>query len=181
MLRTRDPTAAIVAAAIAGDREAVRALLVRYGPMVYGLCRALDPQPDDAYQEIWERALRGLPRFDPGGRAAWSTWLYAVAHHLLTDRHRQRRARGVDQDLAEDALSPDPSAHERLEAAEGVDRLRAALALLPEAQRRAVILYYLDEVPLAEVALREGVPVGTVKSRLHLGRGRLLALLGGSR
>lgn len=148
--------------------------------MVYGLCRALDPQPDDAYQEIWERALRGLSRFDPGGSAAWSTWLYAVAQHHLTDRHRQRRARSGDPDLA-DRASPDPSALERLEAAEGVERLRAALAVLPEAQRRAVILYHLEEVPLAEVAAREGVPVGTVKSRLHLGRGRLLALLGGNR
>jgi RNA polymerase sigma-70 factor, ECF subfamily len=181
MPRAREPAAPIVAAAVAGDREAIGALLVRYGPMVYGLCRALDPQPDDAYQEIWERALRGLPRFDPGGSAAWSTWLYAVAQHHLTDRYRQRRTQSGNQNLADDAVAGDPSALERLEATEGVARLRAALAVLPEAQRRAVILYHLDEVPLAEVALREGVPIGTVKSRLHLGRGRLLALLGGYR
>jgi len=178
MTRIPDPPAATLVAAIAGDREAIRALLVRYGPMVYGLCRALDPQPDDAYQEIWERALRGLPDFDPDGSAAWSTWLYTVAQRRLVDRHRQRRTR--ERDLP-DAVPPDPSALERLEAAEGVDRLRAALALLPDAQRRAVVLYHLDEVPLSEVAALEGVPIGTIKSRLHLGRGRLLVLLGGSR
>lgn len=84
-----------LARAIRGEREAQRVLLERYGPMIYGLCRALDPDPDDSYQEIWEKAFRALPRFDPDGPAALSTWLYQIAHHHLVDRQRKRRVRSA--------------------------------------------------------------------------------------
>ena len=74
-----------------------------------------------------------------------------------------------------------PVVEEQLSGEQRSRRLRAALAELPEAQRRAVVAHYLDELSLREVAALEGVPVGTIKSRLHHGRGRLLELLGGER
>lgn len=169
----------LVRRAVRGERDALRGLLERYGPMVLGLCRALDPEPDDAYQEVWEKALRALPRFDPAGTASLSTWLYGVAHHHLVDRSRRGRVRRVEPLVREPAVHADPA--DGIARAEEAERLRVALLALPDAQRRAVVLHYVDGVGLAEVAAREGVPVGTVKSRLHLGRARLLALLGGRR
>jgi RNA polymerase sigma-70 factor, ECF subfamily len=153
-------------------------LLARHGPRLYGLCRALDPDPDDAYQEIWEKVFRALASFDPSGAASLSTWLHGVAHNHLIDRHRKARLRRAEPLAHEPSadLAPDPLEHRQ-----EVERLRAALATLPDEQRRAVVFHYLDELPVSEVAAREGVPVGTVKSRLHVGRGRLLQWLGGER
>ncbi|MBA2322323.1 MAG: RNA polymerase sigma factor [Deltaproteobacteria bacterium] len=153
-------------------------LLARHGPRLYGLCRALDPDPDDAYQEVWEKAFRALPSFDPHGPATLSTWLHVVAHNHLIDRHRKARVRRVEP------LAHDPAAEPECDPVvqtEEVARLRAAVAALPDDQRRAVVFHYLDEIPVSEVAAREGVPVGTVKSRLHTGRARLLQWLGGQR
>lgn len=165
------------------DADAVHALLASHGPRLYGLCRALDPDPDDAYQEIWEKALRALPRFDPAGSAKPSTWLYPIAHHHLIDRQRRRKVRSVVGSL--DA-GPEPAAvgeavDEGVARTRELARLQEALQALPDAQRRAVVFHYLDETPLPDLAEREGVPVGTLKSRLHLARARLLALLGGRR
>jgi RNA polymerase sigma-70 factor (ECF subfamily) len=54
----------------------------------------------------------------------------------------------------------------------------AAIALLPETQRRAVVLHYLADLSVAEIAEQEGVAVGTVKSWLHRGRAALAARIG---
>lgn len=175
-----DPTVDLLVAARRGEQDAVRALLVRYGPMVWGLCLSLDPQPEDAYQDVWEHILRGLASFDPAGRAAFSTWMYSVAHHRLVDRERRRRVRARIEPLSGD-VADERDLHGALEASEGRARLLSAVARLPEAQRRAVLFHYLDEVPLPELAAAEGVPVGTLKSRLHQARARLLELLRGTR
>lgn len=168
----------LVPRAVSGEPAAVAALLERYGALVWGLCVASADDPDDCYQEIWEKALRALPRFDPSGPARLSTWLHRVAHHHLIDRHRRRTTRSVVEPL--DAEPPiAPVVEEHLSRHQRARRLRTALARLPDAQRRAVVAHYLDELPLAEVAALEGVPVGTIKSRLHAGRGKLLELLGG--
>jgi len=147
--------------------------------MVYGLCRRLDPDPEDAYQEVWEKVFRALPDFDEAGPASIRTWLAVVTHRHLVDRHRRRGARG--QLVALDGHEPDdpsPSAEARVDARRRRDRLEAAVARLPEGQRRVVVLHHLAELPLEEIAAAEGVAVGTVKSRLHRGRGRLAELLG---
>ena len=142
-------------------------LVERYGPMVWALCRRLDSVPEDAYQEIWEKALRAS--FDPEGPAKYSTWLTTIAHRHLVDRHRRRAVRDHvgETDELEDLA---PSAADSLSQNETSVRLEAALAALPEQHRRVVVLFHLNEVPLDEIAQSEGVPVGTIKSRLHRAR-----------
>lgn len=167
----------LVAAAAAGDDEARAALVERHGALVWGLCRRLTPDPEDAFQEIWAAALEALPRFDPTGPARFSTWLVTVAHRHLIDRHRRRRVRGEVLPLGEVA-APLPSPEVALDSRRRALRLEAALAHLPEDQRRVVVLHHLHGRALDEIASVEGVPVGTLKSRLHRGRARLLELLG---
>jgi RNA polymerase sigma-70 factor, ECF subfamily len=53
-----------------------------------------------------------------------------------------------------------------------------ALGELPEAQRRAIVLHHMCDLPVAEVAAEVGAPVGTVKARLSRGRAALMSLLG---
>lgn len=142
----------------------------RFGGLVWAICRRLDPDPEDAYQEVWEKVLRG--RYDPAGTASPSTWIATIAHRHLVDRHRRRRVRGeaAEQD---ELLDTSPLAPEALSAAAGRRRLEAALAELPDAHRRVVVLHHLHELSLEEIALGEGIPVGTVKSRLHRARAAL--------
>ncbi len=145
--------------------------------MVWGVCRALTPEcARDAYQEIWEKVFRGLPRFDPAGRAALSTWIHTVGHNHIIDLHRRTKTRGVSVSL-EEVPPVESQLDARLNLSQRAVILEGALLRLPVAQRRAVVLHYLDELSVREVAEQEGVPVGTIKTRLHHGRARLLEIL----
>lgn len=165
------PPDAIVARAIEGDPEARRSFVERLAPLVWSICRRMDPDPEDACQEIWEKVLRALPGFDPGGTASVSTWVATIANRHLVDRHRRRAVRGVQvppEDLGVGGTH-------RPEVA----RLEGALAALPEPYRRVVLLHHVHGVALEDIAAEEGVPVGTIKSRLHRARARLVDDLGG--
>lgn len=173
--RSIDPSIALAAS---GDPDA-RALLVRvHGPLVWSLCRRLGPEPQDAYQEIWEKVFGALCRFDPEGSASVRTWIATIAHRHLVDRHRRRTVRGEVVELGEVLLSTG-SGEEYADTLADIDRLEAALQRLPEGHRRVVVMHHLQDRSLDEIAASEGIATGTVKSRLHRARARLLELLGG--
>jgi len=97
-------------------------------------------------------------------------WLFGIAHRALIDRFRQQYAEppGVpvdDVDLAE----PDS----RDDAAEALELLHEELHRLPLIEREVLVLFYLEELTLAQLAEALGIPVGTVKSRLFRARGLL--------
>ncbi len=156
-------------------------LLARHGPLVWSLCRRLDPEPEDAYQEVWEKLLRNVGRFDPEGRASLRTWLATVTHRHLIDRHRRRRVRGGEVVPIEGLPAAAGHGEGELDRARGVRDLERAVAALPEPHRRVVVLHHVHELPLDEIAASEGVAVGTIKSRLHRARARLARILGGER
>lgn len=137
--------------------------------------------------------MRGLDRFD--GRARFSTWAYRVATNATLDELRRRRRRPVPG-LADDdgpgapATGPSGAAGPttgfagagggpRLDDAVA-DRLDidAALALVPEDFRVAVVLRDLCALDYAEIAEVLGIPPGTVRSRIARGRGLLASHLG---
>jgi RNA polymerase sigma-70 factor, ECF subfamily len=151
-------------------------VVAEHGGLVWALCRRLDPEPEDAWQEAWEKVVRGLPAFDAAGAASLKTWLLTIVHRHLVDRHRRRCVRGA---VAEPEDVPDllPLVSCRMVASEETAALEAALVALPEAWRRVVVLHHLHAVPLLAIAVEEGVPLGTVKSRLHRARAALLEVL----
>lgn len=166
------PSDAILSRAITGDPAARRAFVELLTPLVWSICRRMDPDPEDACQEIWEKVLRALPGFDPAGPASVSTWVATIANRHLVDRHRRRTVRGVQ-------VQPEELGTGGTHRPE-VARLERALADLPEPYRRVVLLHHVHGVGLDEIAAEEGVPVGTIKSRLHRARARLVLDLGGS-
>lgn len=128
---------------------------------------AVGTDPDDARdlcQETFLVAARS--RFE--GRSAPYTWLYGIMKNLR--RARRRRAARVEPHRPQLAVVT-PEA----EVARGQVRRRvqAAVAHLPEIQREVVVLYYLEELPIAAVAERLGLPANTVKSRLFAARSAL--------
>jgi RNA polymerase sigma-70 factor (sigma-E family) len=140
------------------------------------VCRALalafrDPQvAEEAAQEAFIRAYvywRRVGRMDrPAG------WVYVVAVRQAF-RKRGRRVEEVPMPLGTEVPA--------LDFADGIverEALRVAIARLPERQRLAIVLRYLGDLPLADVAAAMGCAVGTVKSTVHAALTRLEADLG---
>jgi RNA polymerase sigma-70 factor (ECF subfamily) len=173
---------ALVAAAQAGDRDALDALLRRHFDRVHALCRRLvgnDADAHDATQEALIAICRGIGRFD--GRSAFSTWAYRVATNVCLDELRRRARRPVVA-LDEARLERTPAAGtgdgavgDRVAARHDVDR---ALATLHPEFRVAVVLRDLCELDYAEIAHVLGIPPGTVRSRIARGRAALADALG---
>lgn len=179
-----DDDRALVERAVDGDDAALEALLDRYTTRVHGICwRYFGDAADaeDAAQAALIAVYRGLGSFRGGAR--FSTWVFRVTTNACHDlaRRRARRPRSVplDREPAAEHL-PDAAALERLAAAELRPDLVAALAQLDAGQRHAVVLRDVVGVTYEEIARREGIAVGTAKSRVHRAHARLAELLAGN-
>jgi RNA polymerase sigma-70 factor (ECF subfamily) len=121
----------------------------------------------DVVQEAFCRAFARWPRVS--GLDDPLAWVRRVAWNVATSQWRRARtaAQFVRKHREEHVPPPGP------------DRvaLARALSALPGRQRRAVILHYLGDLTILEIAAQEGVPEGTVKSWLHRGRTALAARL----
>lgn len=156
----------------AGQRELFE--LTREG--LFGLALRMTGRPDladDAIGETMLDVIQGLKSFR--GEARLTTWLYRVAVRASLRVAARARDRTVElpSGLVSSVSGPAQSAERRDEA----ERILAAIAGLPPRQRAVVALSALEELPLTEVAAILGVPEGTVHSRLHAARERLLERL----
>lgn len=162
--------------ALAGERRMFVLLLERHHGSVLGLCRRLlgsEADAQDAAQEAALQAFLGLRRLREPAR--FGAWLHSVAANLARSALRRRRSLSLEAlrgearaDLSLVDASPTPE-EVRL-ARELHDEVLAALEELSEVNREAVVGYYLRGYSQAELAELLGVPVGTVKGRLHKGR-----------
>jgi RNA polymerase sigma factor (sigma-70 family) len=135
-------------------------------PAVRGYLRAhrVD-DPDDVLGEVFLHVARDLPRFQ-GGPDEARRWVFTIAHHRMVDAHRRRRR----QPPRSDAEVPDGAAP----VVEPIDPelLRALDVLTPE-QRRVVVLRFVADLSLEEVARVTGRRVGAVKAMQHRALARL--------
>ena len=153
------------------------ALVDQYADRLYRAA-ALGQSPDEARdlcQETFLVAARNPAAFE--GRSAPYTWLYGIMKNLRRAR-RRKAARPAPIDAPRlSVVTPEAD----LTRQQTHRRVHAAVAKLPESQREAVALFYLEELSVAEVAARLGVPPGTVKSRLSAARSVLRRALKGDR
>jgi RNA polymerase sigma factor (sigma-70 family) len=169
---------ALVALVARGEEDALAALYDRFGRTAYGLALRVvrDAElAEDVVQEAFLSLWRTAGRFVPE-RARAGTWLLTLVHRRAVDLVRREERRRADPiESAPDAA--DAAAEEapwlRLER----ERVRAALASLPDAQREAIELAYYGGFTQAELADRLGQPLGTIKSRMFAGLARLGELL----
>ncbi|MGN9808297.1 sigma factor [Micromonospora sp. BQ11] len=157
-----------------GDPVAQAAFVRLTQAEVWRFAAALvDPDSaDDLTQETYLRAFRALPGFE--GRSSARTWLLGIARRACADHLRTVvRRRRLDVRLAADAWTdrphPDPAGH--LGAADLVRRL-------PAERRGAFVLTQLLGLSYAEAAAVEGVPVGTIRSRVARARNDLVEAVG---
>ena len=129
------------------------------------------PDPDATTQEVFLRVFRGLDRFD-GDAQHLRSWVFTVARNLLVDERRAAARRPVKADTPLPDLGS-PGAEDDLAAGlEGSD-VRAVLDALPEDQREVVVLRFLVDLPLADVAAITAHSVSAVKALQHRGLARL--------
>ncbi len=162
-----------------GDRAAQDVFLRRYaGPLHAVLKRSGVSHLEDAVQELLAKLLTVLPQFEPAGSATLSTWVFTISHRWLLDQRKRRHLSLVPLEEAQEVADPRPSADRLVEQKQISAALEAGIARLPAEQRRIFVLAQIHQQPLETLARVEGVPVGTIKSRLHRARAQLVALLG---
>jgi len=163
----------------ARDSAALRALFQRYHARVfYFVQRRLRDEGlaeevvADVFFEVWRSAHHYQ------GSSRLSTWMFGIAHFKCAgahrDRSRHKRASVVPmhaEALHRVADERDPA--ERLSAREELRLARRVLEALPIEQREAIELAVLEGLPYDEIAVRLGVPEGTVKTRVARARARL--------
>lgn len=167
----------------AGDGAAARILAERLLPRLLSVAARMlggdRAEAEDVAQEVMLRLWRQAPDWR-AGEARVATWAYRVAVNLATDRLR-RRGRMAPLDDAgepEDGAAP---AWARMAEAERLAALDAALAVLPERQRQAVVLRHIEGLSNPEIAAIMDLGVEAVESLTARGKRALAATLAGRR
>ena len=160
------PTAKLVRAAQAGDREAFGQLYQSYGAMVHGILLARVPfaEVDDLVQEVFLAAFRNLK--DLRDRRTFGGWLAMIARNRAHDFHRDRR---VTEELDETIACHSTETVEALEVLRLMDNL-------PEAYRETLILRFVEGMSGAEIAARTGLTPASVRVNIHRGMRQLRLL-----
>jgi RNA polymerase sigma-70 factor (ECF subfamily) len=183
------PDAELLRRLAEGDVSAVAELYDRHAGILLALAlrivRSRSEAEDvvhDAFVLVGERAGQYVP-----DRGSVGAWLVTLVRNLSIDRTRRRQRRGA---IARDVLAHDTEAHgaprptdpeAQVFGAADRDRVRRALASLPDAQRATLEIAFYGGLTYAEIAAREGVPLGTVKSRAARALAALRAALGEER
>lgn len=159
-----------------GQEQAFSLLMERHERRVYNLAYRMLGNPEDARdatQEAFLSCFRHLSRFR--GDSAFSTWLHRIALNACYDALRRRRD---TTSLEGRTVDPMPVADHADRAAATTDVQRALLRVPPDF-RAVLVMHELQDLPLEDIAATLGLPVGTVKSRLHRGRVALGRVLSG--
>jgi RNA polymerase sigma-70 factor, ECF subfamily len=164
-----------------GDTAALEALYGRYARVVYSFAVRIvgdGPTAEEILQEAFVRTWKQAGTFRTV-RGNFASWLLSITHNLAIDelRKRQRRPQRVDGvDISETLYGLVDEATNVEEAAEASalrERVMAAMATLPEAQRVAVELAFFNGFSQREIAAHLEEPLGTIKTRLRLGMQKL--------
>ena len=173
---------ALVAGLAVEDADAATAFVRRFQPKVFGLALAVTRDPtlaDDVAQEAFLRAWRSATTYD-GLRGSVSAWLMTITRNAAIDAVRARRLVPADNDALDRLLqatlghpgsrdATGESATTSVEAGRALARLRG----LPAEQARAVVLAVFGGCTAEEVSERDGIPLGTAKTRIRTGLRRL--------
>lgn len=149
-----------------GDAAMFEALVERYEKPLYGfIVRIVGDrrEAEDLFQECFLRIHQKRDSYRAG--APFRPWLYRICLNLCRDalRRRARRHLPLDVEITDPAPGPEDRARQSVVA----DRIRGAVDALPDKQREVFVLHQYQGLPYPEIAEVVGIPLGTVKSRMH--------------
>ena len=174
MGRLESPDEVLVIAAILGNLEAFEELVLRYRPAVVRLARSIvgSNYAEDVAQDALLLAFKALPTIDEPGKFA--AWLSAITRHRAI-RFNKRESAELAKRVALDEILLEKISAIAGPVADNSDNeeLMQALENLPADYAMPLKLHFLDEMPLKRIAAFTGVPLSTIKWRVHHGK-RLL-------
>jgi RNA polymerase sigma factor (sigma-70 family) len=185
-----DDDAEVVRRCRAGDEGAYRILLQRYQSRVFSLALRMVRSREDAEdltQETFVRVFRAIDRYDP--TRPFAAWILTIVSRLCIDHIRRRRIKTVSLvqqefgsseertlDVADPGLGPDEQTTHR-EEERGVQHM---IDSLPAHYRIVVVMRHQQDLSYEEIATALGVPLGTIKARIHRARALLKGRVGGA-
>src|SRR5437899_9291546 len=179
MLAVAEPEQLPVAEARAGSPEAWDALFQRYQLPLYAYALELvrDEQTAlDIVQETFIRAARHLDSLRADEH--FGSWLFGIAHRRCVDRWRTSgRAAPLEPEVAEALLADDENPSELLVRREQEGALMTLVNQLSPPQRAVLLLHFIEDFSLDEIAAITGAHLGTVKSRLHYAKRALRKMM----
>jgi RNA polymerase sigma-70 factor (ECF subfamily) len=162
-----------------GESAAYEVLVSRFeAPLFrYFLASHGDPQlAGEQSADCFSDLVESLPKMT-GGSGQLRPFVFAVARNILRRQWRRQARECAPLGSAAEAIDRWPAPDALTETAEESARLIKAIRSLDEPTRDVFLMRFVEQMPVAEVALAVGEPVGTVKSRLHRGRLRLQKIL----
>jgi RNA polymerase sigma-70 factor (ECF subfamily) len=166
----------------AGEPMAGEALVKRYcQPLMRYLQRvAGEHMAEELHQQTWLSVLDHVEKFDPASSGGgFKAWLFRIATNKANDFWRARgREKAAKEGLRLVLDEAAPAAGERLEGSEQAEKLRRAIAQLPEAQRQVLMLRYYSDMKFVEIAQVLGCPLNTALGRMHKAIIKLKDLMG---
>jgi RNA polymerase sigma-70 factor, ECF subfamily len=180
MTTQEDRLDAVVADAVAGDRDALREVLETIRPIVVRYCRARvgafersGLSADDVAQEVCLAAVMALPRYRDRGRP-FLAFVYGIAAHKVADAYR-----AVGRDLSHsmetvpERRSAEPGPEQAAIDADSVTRMSELLEILPDKQREILILRVVVGLSAEQTAEAVGSTAGAVRVAQHRALARL--------
>lgn len=169
----------IVQVATDCDRAAFIELFDHFAPRIKGYLMkqgADDAVAEEIAQDVMVTLWRKADLFDPSKSSA-STWLFRIARNRRIDRLRRQKTAELDPDDPSLQPTPLPDVADEMDARLREERVRAAMATLPDEQKEVVRLAFFIGLSHSEISDETGLPLGTVKSRIRLAFGRLRQLI----
>jgi RNA polymerase sigma-70 factor (ECF subfamily) len=159
---------ALVFAIRSSDQTAMAVLYDRYSSIVYSVAlRVLGDTAaaEDILQDVFMQLWRNPGAFD-ASRGNLGAWLAVITRNRSIDALRKRRP---ESDFENVVLSVEPDLATEADRSRAAGKVRAALAAMPDNQRKALELAYFEGLTHTEIAAKTGEPLGTIKTRIRAG------------
>ena len=162
---------------VAGDQTAMKVLYDEYSGALFHFARNYLADPHDASDIVHETMMevwRNAARFE--GRSSIKSWMFTIARNKSIDRNRKgSRLQYTDTipDYEDEGINPS----EAMEASQDEDLVRSCVAKLSDSHRSVIHLVFFQNLSYQEVSKIEGIPVGTVKTRVLHAKKKLAHLL----
>jgi len=169
---------ALVQAIAAGDKRALKLLYVRHSGRVFRFIVRLvgnEATAEEVLNEVFLEAWRQAERFE--SRSQVSSWLMAIARFKAIGERRRRSELQLDDKVAAVIADPSDTPSIAMEKRQRGDILRSCVAKLTPTHREVINLIYYQGNKVEDVAQVTGIPVSTIKTRMHYARSRMAELL----
>lgn len=162
-----------------GDRTAYRMLVDRHLRDFLAFAARIigdRAEAEDVMQEAFVRVWKNAGKWDQGRKTRFTTWFYRIVMNLCIDTKRRRKPTS-DLDAATDMAMEGPLPDDQLSDKQKASKVAEVMKLLPERQRLAMTLCYLQEKGNKEAAEILDISIGALESLLVRGRARMAGLL----